>query len=563
MCIKRACVGEEDFRSLIESNTYYIDKTAFIKEVVNEMNSSISLITRPRRFGKTLALSMLREFFDITRKSDDIFSGLEIAEDKEFCDRHMNKYPVIYFPMKKLKAETFEGFLDRFRELAVRQTEEHNYLLTSPHVSDCLKYVLKAARKLSCNKAQLQFFLVTLSRALHQHWGKNVIMLIDDYDAPLAEVKQGKDYKRVFSFILDLLDSYIDSYVEFKIITGCLHIALDTFFYGVYYSHYGTDDVVFADKLGFTPEEVQKVLCDMQLSHKGKEIQEWYGGYCFGINQEIYCPWDVMSYISDLQENPHCAPQSYWLNTGKKNTLRKDALIHFIETDGWVYDLIQGKSAQSKVYSFIDYERRYSDRGMLWTLLYMTGCLTKSATRPEKPGYIEFRIPNKEILNFFLSWIKSRIRKEMRAADKEHLFAALFNGDEEAVTDILSLLSRKALCYGTYQIDFYYLFLKSLFSDYDYTFFSLHQPDNTFADDIICLKVKKDNCTAVLAIQTTTDWKILSSLADEALEKLQSNSNDILHHEGSDAAILWGIAFSHISCQAKCDAKEMAFLPIA
>ncbi len=555
MCMKTASAGEEDFRSLIENNIYYIDKTAFIKELV-EKRLKVSLITRPRRFGKTLNMFMLKEFFDITKESNDIFSGLEISKDKEFCNNWMNKYPVIHISMNKLKSETFEGFLNRFNELALRQIEEHNYLLTSPNVLDSTKQTLEAIKNRSCNKAQLEDFLLTLCRALHQHWEKKVIVLIDEYDAPLSNIKKGHDHDKLITFIGNLLETGLkaNSTLNFSLMTGCLRIAKESIYTGLNHINcYGVGDVRFADKFGFTPEEVDKLLSDMHLSHKKKEIQEWYDGYCFGKNQKIYCPWDVMKYIEDLEASPDSVPQTYWLNTSNNNVVREFIGRTVLNIDEEVTTLLQGGSIKTKIINSLTYDAVDSSMENVWTLLYLTGYLTKTAgMQPGTDRTIELHIPNQEIKEIFNDSINSWISDTFKKMDLSQLFASFWNCDEKVLTDSLSkIILSNTSCFDACKEYFYHAYLDCLFTTYSYTTLSNYESGHGFADIIV-----KDNTNyraAVIEIKRTKNINELATLPDIALNQIITNKYDTQLDDADNYSTIlhWGIAF----CQKHCLAK--------
>ena len=555
MCIKTVCAGDEDFRSLIENDIYYIDKTAFIKELV-EKKLKVSLITRPRRFGKTLNMFMLKEFFDITKESNDIFSGLEISKDKEFCNNWMNKYPVIYISMKEIKAETFENCFEDFRELAATVCMQHEYLLDSPKVAKLLKARLQAIYDRVANRSELIRTLQTLCYALHQHWGKKVIVLIDEYDAPLSKIKKGHNHDKLITFIGALLETGLktNDALKFSLMTGCLRIAKESIYTGLNHINcYGVGDVHFADKFGFTPEEVDKLLSDMHLSHKKKEIQEWYDGYCFGKNQKVYCPWDVMKHVEALQASPDSVPQTYWLNTSNNNVVREFIGRTVLNIDKDILKLVQGGSIKTKIINSLTYDAVDSSLENVWTLLYLTGYLTKTAgMQPGTDRTIELHIPNQEIKEIFNDSINSWISDTFQKMDLGQFFASFWNCDEKELTESLSkIILTNTSCFDACKEYFYHAYLDCLFTTYSYTTLSNYESGHGFADIIV---IDDDNFrAAVIEIKRTKNINELTTLPDIALNQIITNKYDtqLDATRNYNTILHWGIAF----CQKHCLAK--------
>lgn len=554
MCMKKAFAGQENFITVIKKNYYYVDKTTIIKDIVNEMDSNVSLITRPRRFGKTLTLSMLREFFDITKKNEDIFSHLAIGKDKEICDNWMNKYPVIFLPMKDIKAETFEECFDAFGQLAATVCMQHEYLLTSPKVSKLLKDRLQATYDRIAKKSDLKLTLQTLCYALYQHWGKPVIVLIDEYDAPLSEIKKGYDHDKLIAFIGNLLEIGLktNDTLEFALMTGCLRIAKESIYTGLnHVSCYDVDEDLFADKFGFTPEEVHKMLCDMHLTDKEEEIRTWYDGYCFGTNQEIYCPWDVMKHISALRKKHESKPQAYWLNTSDNVDVHDLIIRADLDIDEEITTLIQGGSIRAKIKNTLTYDALDSSEGNVWTLLYQTGYLTKTAgTESDADNKIELRIPNQEIKQVFNDSIILWISNTFKKIDLSQFFASFWSCDEKTLTESLSnIILPSTSCFDAYKEYFYHAYLDCLFTTYSYKILSNYESGHGFADIIV--KDKTNHRAAVIEIKRTKNIAELANLPDYALNQIRNNKYDTQIDDRFSTILYWGIAF----CQKHCVAK--------
>ena len=557
MSEKGFLTGEENFRELIESNCYYVDKTLIIKDLVTQNGTKVFLVTRPRRFGKSLTMFMLSEFFDITKKSDDIFASLAITKDRELCNQWMNKYPVIFFSLKDIKAGTFDDSLKKMRTLVAIACMEHAYLMDSPKVANPLKDSLKALYRRVAGQSDLELALQTLCLALRQHWGKPVIVLVDEYDAPLAKIKKGHDYDELVSFIGNFLESGLKSNkaLQFAMLTGCLRVAKESVCTGLNpVGCYGVGDDLFADKFGFTPEEVHDLLCDMDLACREEDIRTWYDGYCFGTGQKIYCPWDVMKYLSDLHGNPACKPRAYWLNSSNNNAVREFIGRNDLHIDEGITTLSQGGSIRTKINASLTYDDLGASQENIWTLFYMTGYLTKeTGSLPDNDCSIALRIPNKEIKNVFVSSINSWLSDTFKSMDLNQFFASFWNGDEKTLTDSLSkIILSSTSCFDACKDDFYHGYLECLFTAYLYKTNSNMENGHGFADIIV--KDRKKNRAAIIEITQTKNMNELATLPDLALKQIDSNKYDTQLTDEYDAystILHWGIAFCGKHCLAK------------
>ncbi|MBQ3170833.1 MAG: AAA family ATPase, partial [Mailhella sp.] len=326
MSASNILIGGESFRRIREDNCYYIDKTMFLEELLSQTPPMVSLITRPRRFGKTLNMTMLQEFFDIRQDSRKLFEGLAISKNEALCDAWMNKYPSVFLSMKNVEGMSFDDAYIYFRDLASRLCSDHGYLIDSPRVAELEKRLLKSILDQEADAGAVSNILLTLSRALHAHWGKPAILLIDEYDVPLARAEQNGYYSEMVSFIRNMLGAALKTNpsLQLAVLTGCLRIAKESIFTGLNnFKCYGISDPKFSDKFGFTSQEVDTLLADAHFSDKKDVMREWYDGYRFGLGQEIYCPWDILQYVDDLQTDPNAKPQAYWSNTSSNSIIKK------------------------------------------------------------------------------------------------------------------------------------------------------------------------------------------------------------------------------------------------
>ncbi len=344
-------IGNNNFREIRENNFYYVDKTLFLEELLSDAPQRTLLITRPRRFGKTMMMSTLFEFFDINKNSNNIFNGLSISKNFDICNKWMNKYPTVYITLRDLDCNSFSIFLDRFALYTRQFLNEHKYLLDSPRVSKIHKEDILNLIGDKYNIRKLEHLLVTICSALYEHYEKEVILLIDEYDSPLNFSYKNNYYKECVDFIKTFFYPLKDcTPIKLSILTGCLRIAKESIFTGM--NHFVCCDIsnnTYADKFGFTDNEIDKILNDTGFSEKKYKIKEWYDGYCFGNIDGIYCPWDIMQYIYALQKDPTAEPELFWKNTSGNDIIQ--LAIQKIENTSRekIEILLSDKSIQEKL----------------------------------------------------------------------------------------------------------------------------------------------------------------------------------------------------------------------
>ena len=321
--------GVEFFAGYRENNYYYVDKTGFLEEFLPSASKGVHLFTRPRRFGKTLMLSMMAEFFDITKDSSELFKGLAVSRNRELCQRWMNQYPVVFLTLKGIRGKSYELACDRLGGLiAFQLNNAYRPLLSSPKVAPGTRKVLSALADSSASLAQLQGSLCTLCGALHDQYEKPVILLIDEYDVPLACAQENGYYADMISFFRDFLSDALKTnpYLELAVLTGCLRITKESIFTGLNNPNcFGVSDSKYSDVFGFTEAEVAAMLETFGMADKMDEVREWYDGYHFGKRDDIYCPWGITKYVCDHITDPDAQPQAYWLNTSS-TAIVKDVL---------------------------------------------------------------------------------------------------------------------------------------------------------------------------------------------------------------------------------------------
>ena len=552
-------IGGEAFRRLREEQCYYVDKTDLLEEFLSQTPPMVSLITRPRRFGKTLTMSMLREFFDIQKDSKDIFSGLKISHNREICEEWMNKHPVFYISLKRVEGLSFSDALAGFREIIALQGAEYTYLLQSPELSTSEKEALQALFAGTDDKALLESSIQRISIALYSHWKKQPILLIDEYDVPLACAQQNGYYDEMVSFIRNMLGAALktNAALQFAILTGCLRIAKESIFTGLNnFACYSLSDAEFADKFGFTAPEVDALLEAGNLLDKKEELKEWYDGYRFGDGAEIYCPWDVLMHVSKLQKNPATKPQAYWNNTSGNAIVRSFIGRTDLNIGEKFETLINGGCVETKIVESLTYDSLHSSEENLWSLLYLTGYLTKASeeqikvcgrlTDEEKTFLV---IPNKEVRKIFTESIASWFTDSMLEMDRRPLFDSFWSGDAEKLSRLVSRILLNTISYHDYKEDFYHAVLAGIFVGSGYAVTSNRESGRGRADIIV--KDQRNSRSAVIEVKHANASSELASLAEAGLCQISEKEYDAPLRDNYETVIHWGMAFFEKRCIAK------------
>ena len=402
MEILKLPVGIENFEDIRKSGFYYIDKTMLIEQTLNNW-SKVTLFTRPRRFGKTLGMSMLRSFFEIgTDKS--LFNGLYISQNKSLCDEHMGKYPVIFLTLKGVEGLTFAKAKSMLSEIIKDEADRH-YILNS---SEALTSVDREAfmKILTGNEENIENSLKTLSRLLYKHYGKKVVILIDEYDVPLDKAYQNGYYHEMVSLIRGLFGQALktNDYLQFAILTGCLRISKESIFTGLNnFKVLSIMDTRFDEQFGFTDSEVEELLAAYNLDSHFTEIKEWYDGYHFG-NANVYCPWDVINYVDLLRFEPAAKPQDFWSNSSGNALVRSFIDKADVQTKDEIERLIAGEYIEKEISQELTYDEIDKSIANLWSVLFTTGYLTKQGVTDD--GKVRLSIPNREIKNLFIKKIR-------------------------------------------------------------------------------------------------------------------------------------------------------------
>jgi len=554
MSTTKILIGGESFRRIREENCYYIDKTFLLKELLSETPAMVSLITRPRRFGKTLNMTMLQDFFDIRQDSSKIFEGLAVSRNTALCEAWMNKYPVIFLSMKCVEGTRFTHALGQFQELISRQCIDATYLLQSEKIDPIEKEKLSFLKSGTGELHLLENALLTLCRALHAHWGKPAILLIDEYDVPLARAEEMGYYAEMVSFMRNMLGAALktNTSLQFAVLTGCLRIARESIFTGLNnFKTFGISDTKFSTCFGFTSHEVDTLLTDAGLSHKKDVMREWYDGYRFGHAQEIYCPWDILQYVDDLQSNPNARPKAYWSNTSSNSIIRKFIGRTDLNTNSKFETLLAGGSIEVEICETLTYDSLHSSEENLWSMLYLTGYLTRAQGEDaEDTDTTRLIIPNKEIRKIFIQSIRTWFNDSMKQMPREILLDAFWSGDGERFTQQLSrILLNSISFYDDHHEDFYHAVIAGLFIGCGYEVRSNHEAGYGRPDMVIM--DRRNARAAVIEVKHADSLNSLSADAIAALHQIEEKAYDAAVREDVDDVLHWGMAFFKKRCLAR------------
>ena len=517
-------VGKSDFKELRESGDYYVDKTELIYELVNDTDNKVTLFTRPRRFGKTLMMSMMENFFSIRKDSEGIFEGLAITEHGDFREEWMNQYPVLFVSFKDVEAETFDSAYKMLMMKLADVCKSLTSVLEGSVVDKDDKCIFEKLKSRSAGEEEVKNSIKTIMRMLNAVYGRKVILLIDEYDVPLAKASE-KDTARngFYSKMLDVIRGIMSTalkdneFLQFAVITGCLRIAKESIFTGTNnFASYSVLDKNFSEYFGFTAEEIDRMLVAADRTARKDTIKEWYDGFVFG-NSYVYCPWDVINFLSELRKYPDAKPKNYW-----KNTSHNGILLTFVKrTDFDVADkfekLLNKGTIIQTISDGLTYDTLHSTEDNLWSVLLMTGYITKAD--PDEDGdTVSLKIPNKEIATIFQDSVVRYFTDTVNSDTIRNLIESLWEEDEIRSGEILSGLLWDTISYNDYHEDYYHAFLAGVFVGRGYEVESnkekgLGRPD-------IFLKDRKNRRAIIIETKRSDKESDMDKDCDKAIKQI-------------------------------------------
>ena len=562
----RIPVGISGFAQLRGEGCYYVDKTGLIEELLETHGYQVTLITRPRRFGKTLAMSMLSEFFDIRKDSRQLFEGLSILRNQELCDAWMNQYPTLFLSFKDVGGSSYESAFGMLRAVIGDACVEHSYLGSSERVDEADRQRFAELKAWSADRETVIHSIALLTRMMQAHYGKPVIVLIDEYDVPIARAsdsRKGKKdyYNEMMEVIRPLISAAIKDNPALKmaVITGCLRIARESIFTGANNMVSNTiSDTRLNDCFGFTQKEVDQLLTDADLTSHREEIRKWYDGYCFG-GTRIYCPWDVMNHVSRLTYDPDAQPVSYWKNSSD-NAIIRSFLDFAGETVSQKFEtLLAGGTILQKIEEDLTYDYLHSSEENLWSILYLTGYLTSDPDQASDQGSPDQEetalvIPNAEVQEIFESTIRVWFADSAKEWNRKALFAAVWCGDEKTVTVELTRLLRRTISYHDYREDFYHAFFAGIFAGAGYSVESNREHGEGRSDIIV--KDYPGDRAAVFEVKYSGKQSDMEKDCDTALHQIDAKfySEDLRNDYAE--ILCYGISFYRKRCLVKRKAEE-------
>ena len=549
MAWPKISVGSSDFAEYRKGDYYYVDKTGLIEELLKTPGIKVTLITRPRRFGKTMNMSMLAEFFDIRKDSRPIFSGLKIADNKELCEAWMNQWPVIHVTFRSVFGSCFKDAYSMIEAVIAELYKQHIYLLENPEMMVYDREIFDRIAGKKASGEEIKNSILFLTRLLGQYYGKTVILLIDEYDVPLAKASDKGYYEEMLYVIRGILQALKDnSFLHLAVVTGCLRIAKESIFTGT--NNFITDTISdnrLDEFFGFTQEEVDRILADTQNTSHSQEIKNWYDGYRFG-SIDVYSPWDVMNHINALCLDPQAMPRSYWRNTSDNAIIR--SFIDQAENDTikQFEILLSGDKISQKIEEDLTYDYLHASAENLWSILYLTGYLTGTEKEEGRQEW-NLWIPNLEIREIFEDTVIKWFHDSARLWERKALFHAVWERDEEKLTEEMTKLLRKTISYHDYKEDFYHAFLAGIFAGAGYIVKSNREHGDGRSDVVV--QDYDGNRIAVFEVKYSRRLEDLPYDCERAIKQIDVRRYGEEFAEDYSTVICYGIAFYRKRCMVK------------
>lgn len=549
MAWPKISVGSSDFAEYRKGDYYYVDKTGLIEELLKTPGIKVTLITRPRRFGKTMNMSMLAEFFDIRKDSRPIFSGLKIADNKELCEAWMNQWPVIHVTFRSVFGSCFKDAYSMIEAVIAELYKQHIYLLENPEMMVYDREIFDRIAGKKASGEEIKNSLLFLTRLLGQYYGKTVILLIDEYDVPLAKASDKGYYEEMLYVIRGILQALKDNpFLRLAVVTGCLRIAKESIFTGT--NNFITDTISdnrLDEFFGFTQEEVDRILADTQNISHSQEIKNWYDGYRFG-SIDVYSPWDVMNHINALCLDPQAMPRSYWRNTSDNAIIR--SFIDQAENDTikQFEILLSGDKISQKIEEDLTYDYLHASAENLWSILYLTGYLTGTEKEEGRQEW-NLWIPNLEIREIFEDTVIKWFHDSARLWERKALFHAVWERDEEKLTEEMTKLLRKTISYHDYKEDFYHAFLAGIFAGAGYIVKSNREHGDGRSDVVV--QDYDGNRIAVFEVKYSRRLEDLPYDCERAIKQIDVRRYGEEFAEDYSTVICYGIAFYRKRCMVK------------
>ena len=547
-------IGVEDFKEIIDKNYYFVDKTLMIKELLDNQ-SKVALFTRPRRFGKTLNVSMIQRFFEKTDENHSyLFDGLKISEYPD-CMQYQGQYPVISITLKGMKQGTYEESFLSFKNTIIKEFSKYEYLLKSEKLAVTERERFYRIYTDTADDREYNFAIALLSDCLYKYYSKKVIILIDEYDVPLENAFARGFYSKMIDLIRSAFESALKTNpsLEFAVLTGCLRVSRESIFTGLNNLNvYSIVNPNFSDAFGFTQKEIDSLLVYYKLESKSDEIKHWYDGYLFS-ETEIYNPWSVINYISNALVKNNYACQSYWSNTSS-NTIIKHLIEEADEdTKATIEDLMNDIPVESLLYEDVTYGEMDVNKDYIWSFLLFTGYLKVMDTRTEGSETIyKMVIPNTEVKNIYKNTIAYWFKDQIKSEKRDYFFEAILNKDAEKVNDHIQFWLAETISYYDEKESYYHGFLAGLLTGFKgYRVTSNRESGNGRYDLFVKSRVGK-NTAVIFEFKLAPTEDELEKYADFAIQQIEEKKYEMeLKAEHYKKIIKYGIAFCEKVCYTK------------
>ena len=556
-------VGNSDFERIRKDGYYYIDKSGLIIELLKMQSEKVMLITRPRRFGKTLGMSMLAHFFDIREQSEELFHGLEIERQSEICSKWMNQYPTLFLTFKDVDGLNFESAYGMLKFMLAQVCNDHEYLEQSERVNASNKQIFVRIKNQTASVTEIKTGIYTVMKMMQEHYGKPVVLLMDEYDVPLAKASEHGYYNQMLEIIRTMMSTALKDNVslQFAVITGCLRISKESIFTGT--NNFVSDTISktrLNEYFGFTQQDVDQILRDFGNEKEADKVKQWYDGYHFG-DFDVYCPWNVMNYIYDLQHGMITEqPVSYWKNTSGNGIIRSFIDICGKSVTMKMETLMSGGYVIQRIEEDLTYDYLHSSEDNLWSILYLTGYLTRVREKDlkeneryliQKNNAVALMIPNAEIRSIYEDTIIRWFDDNARKWDLSRLFQAVWNGKCEMITEELNGLLRRTISYHDYKEDFYHAFLTGIFTGAGYMAESNREHGEGRSD--VTVSDPYESRVAVFEVKYAKSVEEMENKCAKALDQIKNKMYAAEYRENYDHVFCYGITFYKKRCLVKME----------
>ena len=551
---KELPVGVEDFKTLIDNNYYFVDKTLLLRDLVHNIGK-VNLFTRPRRFGKTLNLSMIQYYFE-KQKTDNsyLFEGLKISQAGERYKAYMGQYPVITLSFKGMKKDTYEEALKNFKWMISQECQRHMEILQSGKVLDIEK---ARFQRLLNEEATVSDYFVSiqfLTSCLTKIYGKKTIVLIDEYDVPLENAHFKGYYDKMVSFIRSVFESALktNSSLEMAVLTGCLRVSKESLFTGLNNLQINSiQSGAFSEYFGFTEQEVRDMTEYFEIPDKFPVIKEWYNGYRFGTT-EIYNPWSVLNYLRDVRSIPDTNPVPYWSNTSSNSIIHQLITEADEDTRDTIEELVNGGSVTAPVHEDIVYADIKINQNNIWSFLLFTGYLKQIASElRENTIWLKMVIPNKEVKSIYQRTIRQWFDENLRNTSRENLLKSLISGNAETVNQIIGTWLNETISFYDEKESYYHGFMTGLLSGFKGYKLRSNRESGDGRPDLLLME-RNGRTAVILEFKIVPEGRTLNGMAEEAVRQIEKdNYEEELLHDGYDTIIKYGIAFKQKKCMVK------------